>query len=269
MNKIVKEIINNGETETIEFKQNFSNTVITSINAFANVKGGKIIIGVQDNGNIGGIEINNETIQNWINEIKNKTNPSIIPTIEVFEIDNKKIAVIEVDEYPIKPVSFKGRYYKRVKNSNHQISITEIANEHLRTVNSSWDFYIDPHHSIDDLSEKKIYEFIERLGLNFDLLTFLNKFELIKDSKITFGAFLLFTSAEPLLSTIEIGRFSSETTIKDSLTVRTDLISEVELVLNFIQKHLNKAYIITGKPQREERWDYPIDAIREIVIHPN
>jgi len=30
---------------------------------------------------------------------------------------------------------------------------------------------------------------------------------------------------------------------------------------------LNKGYIITGKPQREERWEYPIDAIREIVIN--
>ena len=30
---------------------------------------------------------------------------------------------------------------------------------------------------------------------------------------------------------------------------------------------INKAYVITGKPQRDEVWDYPMDAIREIVIN--
>ena len=37
--------------------------------------------------------------------------------------------------------------------------------------------------------------------------------------------------------------------------------------MDFIHKHTNKAYIITGNPKREERWDYPMDAIREIVIN--
>jgi len=38
-------------------------------------------------------------------------------------------------------------------------------------------------------------------------------------------------------------------------------------VFEFVKKHLNKGYIITGNPQREERWEYPLDAIREIVIN--
>jgi ATP-dependent DNA helicase RecG len=37
--------------------------------------------------------------------------------------------------------------------------------------------------------------------------------------------------------------------------------------MDFIIKHTNKAYIITGNPRREERWDYPMDAIREIVVN--
>jgi len=37
--------------------------------------------------------------------------------------------------------------------------------------------------------------------------------------------------------------------------------------MDFIHKHTNKAYIITGNPKREERWDYPMDAIREMVIN--
>jgi len=70
-----------------------------------------------------------------------------------------------------------------------------------------------------------------------------------------------------LLSTIEIGRFASETVIKDSLTLRTDLISEVEAILEFIRKHMGRAYIISGNAQREERWEYPLEALREIVVN--
>ncbi|MEK6776338.1 MAG: ATP-binding protein [bacterium] len=37
--------------------------------------------------------------------------------------------------------------------------------------------------------------------------------------------------------------------------------------MEFVRKHINKAIIITGRPQHEERWDYPLDAIREIAIN--
>jgi|GEM_PF-3001709 len=70
-----------------------------------------------------------------------------------------------------------------------------------------------------------------------------------------------------MLTAIDLGRFASETIIKDSLTVRADLFSNVDAVLDFLLKHLNKGYIISGKAQRMERWDYPMDALREIVIN--
>jgi ATP-dependent DNA helicase RecG len=77
----------------------------------------------------------------------------------------------------------------------------------------------------------------------------------------------LFVDSETMLTSIDLGRFTSETIIKDSLTVRSDLFSNVDAVLDFLLKHINKGYIISGKAQRTERWDYPMDALREIVIN--
>ncbi|MBI5039389.1 MAG: hypothetical protein HZC13_06495 [Nitrospirae bacterium] len=82
-----------------------------------------------------------------------------------------------------------------------------------------------------------------------------------------YACFLLFMAGESGISTIEIGRFQTPIIIKDGGTLKSDLFSEVDSVMDFIKKHINKAYIITGRPQREERWDYPLDAIREIVIN--
>jgi len=98
-------------------------------------------------------------------------------------------------------------------------------------------------------------------------MTVLKKFELLQNEEITNGCYLLFMAGDSLLCTIEIGRFASETVIKDSLTIRTDLINEVEAVLEFIRKHIGKAYIFSGNAQREERWDYPPEALREIVVN--
>ena len=100
----IQNIIKHGETESIEFKKNFDDRVIISLNAFANSKGGKVLIGVQDDRSIIGVNLNSETLQNWINEVKNKTNPSIVPNVEVVEIENKTIVLFETEEYPIKPV---------------------------------------------------------------------------------------------------------------------------------------------------------------------
>ena len=41
----------------------------------------------------------------------------------------------------------------------------------------------------------------------------------------------------------------------------------MDATLAFVRKHINKNYIITGDPQREERWEYPLDALREIVVN--
>ncbi len=50
----------------------------------------------------------------------------------------RTIVVVDVKEYPVKPISYKNRYFLRRANSNHVRSMEEIANEYLKTKNSSW-----------------------------------------------------------------------------------------------------------------------------------
>ena len=153
------------------------------------------------------------------------------------------------------------------------MNLTEISNLHLKTFNTSWDNYVTNNYTIDSLSLDKVIEFIEQsnklkeVPINDDPLTVLTKFELIKDNSITNACHLLFSKNDVFQATIELGRFSNSAAIKDGLTIRSDLFSEVLLVMDFIRKHLNKEYIITGNPQREEQWQYPLDAIREIVVN--
>ena len=247
--------------------------MIETLVAFANTKGGKVILGCNDQRNIIGVTIGHESIQKWVNEIKQNTNPQIVPDVAVEKIDEKDIVIFDVIEYPVKPVSYRNKYFKRVMNSNHVMSLNEISNEYLKTINSSWDYYIDSNHSIDTLSEEKIIGFIKKVEkqTNRDITIppydFLSKMEIIRENKPTFGAYLLFAKDYCINSDVQVGRFKSEITIIDSLSLNTDLFTEVNEIIAFIRKHLMVEYIITGEPQRTERFDFPLDAIREIVIN--
>src|SRR5690606_10978484 len=228
------------ENQYLEFKRSFSDGVIESLTAFANSKGGQVYVGVDDNGSpVKGFSLGVETIQKWINEVKNKTQPSIIPDVTISDLDGVEVAVLSVKEFPVKPVAFKGRYYKRVNNSNHLMSLSEISNMHLRSFQSSWDSYVNPERRVDELSLKKVSRFIDHRNTDRpfpiadDPLTVLNKYELLKEGQVTNAAYLLFAENDVFQATVELGRFSTPTSIKDGLTVRSDLFTEVEQILDF------------------------------------
>lgn len=265
--------IHQGENEQVEFKTSFSKEVIESLVAFSNTKGGMVIIGVNDSKKVTGVITANESIPNWINEIKQNTTPQIIPDVELFELEHKTVVVFKIIEYPIKPVAYKNKYFKRTANSNHLLTVDEISNEHLKTINSSWDYYPDTSHGIEHLSIEKIKQFIQKIeqrtqnSIELSPFDFLSKFEIIRNNQLTFGAYLLFAKEYCSISDVQIGRFKSDITIIDSITLNTDLFTETDAIIAFIKKHLMVEYIITGEPQNKERFDYPLDAIREIVIN--
>ena len=75
------ELVKIGEGYTIEFKESLSNSIGKEICAFANASGGKIIIGVKDNGQIIGIQLTNSQ-KSLIQDIARNMDPSFQVDIE-------------------------------------------------------------------------------------------------------------------------------------------------------------------------------------------
>lgn len=94
---MIKELIKNGESKTLEFKENITDSVINSVVAFANTTGGKILIGISDNGDVKGIDENNifKVKDSLAQSIFDSITPKIIPEIYTINVDNKLILVIE------------------------------------------------------------------------------------------------------------------------------------------------------------------------------
>jgi ATP-dependent DNA helicase RecG len=90
------EIIGNGENSGVEFKRDDirPEQLAKEIVAFANVQGGRILLGVEDDGQISGLQ--RPETQEWVlNVFRDKVHPQIIPFYEeiVFEKD-LRIAVV-------------------------------------------------------------------------------------------------------------------------------------------------------------------------------
>lgn len=220
-NQAILATISSGESQTLEFKTSFQKEVIETVVAFANAEGGSILIGITDDRKIPGVTLTEETLKNWLNQIKNATQPSVMPDVKVLRANNKNIVKITVQEQPIKPVSYKNRYFKRIHNSNHVMGLDEIANEHLQSINASWDYSIDTRHDFQDISMEKVLGLISKIEKHRDkvfddnMLMILQKYELIKDGKLTFAAYLLFVDNISAITTLQIGRFKTETDIID------------------------------------------------------
>ena len=150
--------------------------------------------------------------------------------------------------------------------------VSEVVNLHLQSLNTSWDAYPDPTHHLDDISFEKVQQSIDvmksrGLTINENPLSFLQKHDLIRDGKPTNAAYLLFKKKNSVSTTVELGRFQDSITIKDTNRTQSDIISQVEEVLDFVKKHINLSLIITGNARNTQKWQYPLEAVREIVLN--
>jgi len=275
--KEVKKAIESGENQKIEFKEKFDNETIETVVAFANSDGGTILIGVNNKGEIKGVSIGKETLKEWINKISQSIEPTSIPEIEIYKIGSKDVVEITIKESPLKPISYKGISYLRVKNSNRKLSSKEVADLHLQTTGSSWDSYFARDANLEDIDLKKIEEYIKlanetgRRKIKEKPFEVLKKIELIKNNRPTWAAILLFRKEfQRFISQAKIhcGKFKlSKIEILDDRMIEDDLIGQVDEAMNFIKKYVSVRFVITGKPRRDEIWEYPLNALREAIIN--
>ncbi|MDR0724724.1 MAG: putative DNA binding domain-containing protein [Prevotellaceae bacterium] len=262
------------ENQVLEFKSGFNDEVIETLTAFANARGGRVLVGVNNDGNpVKGFRVGNESIQKWLNEIKNKTKPSIIPDVEVVTYKNSDVLSFSIKEFPVKPVAFRGRYFRRINNANHLLSAPEISDVYLQSMQYSWDAY--PYFGADteSLNPEKIKSFIARVNATgrFHLpenpVEALYKLRMLKDGKPTNAAMILF-SRENLLHNVHIGRFKTPSLILADKMINGNLYDVAEEAMQTIISHLKFAFEITGKTtQRTEIPEYPLDAIRELLLN--
>ena len=262
-----------GESQTLEFKTSFDKATIESLVAFANTKGGSVLVGVKDNGDVQGITLGKETLNEWLGQIKSATSPALIPDLETEVVNGKTVVIICMPEFPVKPVNTRGRYFKRVASSNHQLGLSEISDMYMQSLQLSWDAYVAPNTPIEALALPKIKRFINQVNTSgrFALddeapMAALEKLKYTVNGQPTWAALLLFAK-DPQRHHVHIGRFKTPSMIIDDRQFTDTLFEVVEQSMQFIVSHISVAFEFDGSIQRKERFAYPLPALREALLN--
>jgi len=114
--KDLKNLIATGESSFLEFKHKVASPekIAKEMVAFANTNGGRILIGIGDNGDIIGIDSYYEE-EFWLNQAaKDVCVPPIDINIEMVHTGKKDILIVEVPESEKKPIAVKGKKKRSV-----------------------------------------------------------------------------------------------------------------------------------------------------------
>ena len=270
----LSKIVAQGESETVEFKESFGDRVLEAIGAFSNSQGGRVFLGVKDSGEVCGIQVGKKTLEDIANRIQEATDPRLQPSIKAIQDRKKSVIVIRISAGVGAPVSVHGRYFRRTGRTNQKMSHAEIIRRMKESADSSWDGEIEARSSWSDLDLSKIDQFIETvrkvgrqpIPAQERAQEVLEKLKLTKGGTPTRAAILLF-GKDPrhfhFGAYSRVGRFRSPTLIVDDRQIFGTLFDQVDGVMGWFRERLQTEYVITGKPQRDVIWEYPLDAIRE------
>ena len=93
------------ESQNIEFKQSWRDEYIKWLSAFGNTDGGKLYIGVDDKGEIKGIDNAKKLLEDIPNKVRDIL--GIMVDVNLLQDEDKEYIEIITDKYPY-PISYKG-----------------------------------------------------------------------------------------------------------------------------------------------------------------
>lgn len=282
--KELKDLIK--EREHVELKSSLSliNEIIETVSAFSNTGGGKIIVGVNDAGKVLGVEIGKNTIEHLTNRIAQNTDPKVQPGIKVERITGKKIIIIEVKESLDKLVLAFGRPFKRVGKSSPKMSKDEyerlILEKHREKL--QFDKDVCEEANLEDIDNKKVRAYLKLREKNRNISSkikiplnqFLINIKAVRDKKPT-NAGILFFAKNPLkfishaqLRLVRIKGVKIYGNILDRLDCNGTLWEMADDGEDFIRKNIRLLGFRTDKSfRREDKFEYPIRALREAIIN--
>lgn len=101
----IRKLILQGEGTTLDFKKTITNNekIAKSLVAFANNKGGQLLIGVADDGSIKGVKSEDEERYMITKSAHQFCKPAIEPEFEEIYIEDKLVLVVKIAESDTKP----------------------------------------------------------------------------------------------------------------------------------------------------------------------
>ena len=266
------------ESQTIEFKQNWRDEYLQYVSGFANAQGGTLYIGIDDNGNVCGVDNAKALMEKIPNLIMQTT--GILAEVNL-HTDNGKEYLSVLVKPTSQPISYRGKYYFRSGTTLQEMNGTALRDFLFDKVGITFESYPNEQATMDDIDHDAIDFFLrsaiaagrissgtlrdtsETVLRNLDLMT--------DDGKLKNAAVLLFGKQPQrffISSRFRLGRFGSRP---------SDLIFQDEVEGNILQmadrviwllrsKYLRTTILYEGL-HRVEDLEIPEPAMRELIYN--
>ncbi len=265
-----------GEGEQVEFKESVSSSLAREIVAFANTRGGVIYIGIDDSGRIVGTSSDN-TLLSQIQDVARNCDPPI--PVKIVKLPTNVLA-IEVLESSNKPHQCRDGFFIRAGASSQKLRRDELLTLLATTGSIAFDRAINQEFVYPaDFSEKKFQSYRGMLPQSAPrdvkhCLPNLGAAAPGPGDNIQFAnAAVLFFAESPQLffpeGFISCVRYQGvdRSIILDRHDFKGSLIEQIEAAFLFVTQHQKVAYVINTSARREERYEYPQVAVREIIVN--
>jgi ATP-dependent DNA helicase RecG len=265
------------ESQNIEWKESWKDEYLKWVCGFANAKGGKIIIGKNDNGEIVGVNKAKRLMEDIPNKIQ--TQLGIICDVNLKDEDGKDYIEIDVKPYDVL-ISYQGKYHYRSGSTKQELKGNALNKLLLKKAGKTWDDVIEPRANLDDIDLSAIEAFkkgaITSKRLPFiaeeeNIEQILDNLHLLEDGKFKRSAVLLF-GKNPcrffINAFVKIGRFGqTDDDLRFQEVIEGNAFQLADKTLEVLDRKFFISPISYKGLQRVESWEYPYEAIREVVLN--
>jgi ATP-dependent DNA helicase RecG len=267
-------ILSEGESYTVEFKENPAKELASEVCAFANASGGKVYIGIHDKGYVVGADTSNSA-RSRIQDTLNKIEPRLDVKIDVQD----DIIVITVPEGTHKPYSCPAGFYLRSGPNSQKLDRDSIVEFFQSEGRVRYDEIVRTDLPIEERFNEVAYKRYVKTAKVSDVL---DRESILKNLNCAgvAGEKLCFTNAGALFFRMNdedvifrhagivcaLYKGTDKANILDAKEMNGDIVSNVDDAIVFLKKHLRVSYKIE-RLRRENILELPEDALREAVVN--
>ncbi|MFA6308942.1 MAG: RNA-binding domain-containing protein [Clostridia bacterium] len=258
------------ENLTTEFKREYVEDIKKTVIAFANTNGGKIYIGVQDDGSVVGVRDTDETMLKATNAVRNSIKPDVTMFVDCSteETDGKNIVILEIQKGTSSPYYLAGKGIRPegvfVRQGSSTVPATEAA-------------------ILKMIKETDGNEYEDLRSLNQEL-TFVAAKKEFRTSKVEFGkpqmktlglvsedgmySNLALLLSDQCVHTIKLAVFegTEKEVFKDRHEFTGSVLAQLNEAFSVIDRY-NRTRAEFDGLRRIDMQDYPLEAIRETLLN--
>jgi ATP-dependent DNA helicase RecG len=300
------ELIQNGENSGVEFKRDDirPEKLAEEMAALLNLEGGYILLGVERDGTVSGLTREPARAEEWVMEVaRTHLRPGAIPFWETFAWEaGKVIGVVSLTaDAPDKPYKAKrGSAWMtqvRVGTTTRDATDEEEMRLYYQSGRLPYDRKPVPGSSIADLDQRRLINYFrdyrrqehpqegdiaawERLLVNTEIM--------VNDrgrAVASVGGLLLFglrpnrMLPQAGITAVSYPGVDKSYEAPERSVLRGPLVTlfssdgqvveagVIEQALEFVRRNTHMTAAVEESGQRSERWDYPLDAVREAVVN--